>query len=464
MSMARNFFRFGWVGTAARWAVGKLPKTRRGKNSLLVVFIVVVAISTLVSLWLTSDAETQQFIVQVLEIAVLLVGGFALLVVWAKVCLWIKRKIAQCLRRTRRRATKKGKTQDVVARKKFWGQPSFWVWVVMAVSALILAPMTPALMPPYLMSLLSRIPQTKELLAFVFEILVIVVLVAWLKWCMSQIGNIEVPAQAVLARFGRPIDAVGPGLYFCFKPFERFKIFPTGQYFFNFLMKETEGLYTKESGDLKSQPLRVAATIYLRFPRVDRNYRFPTKNARGNVFWKKVSGRDLLMQHLYFRLPIKDLMATDTVDRLGAFFERGVMGGLRHVMSSKTSRQCKEEKPKIEDETANYLLTETGNPFFECGLPKECIDLEITQVKLPDETEKAYIEPELARKRAEAAVHEKKSIQLRVAAYIGAGVSPDMAGVLAAGSGRKEGEKPMTIAELRDFKILEAAVKWSARP
>jgi len=107
------------------------------------------------------------------------------------------------------------------------------------------------------------------------------------------------------------------------------------------------------------------------------------------------------------------------------------------------------------------MLCTGGNPFFECGLPKECVDLEITQVKLPDETEKAYIEPELAQKRAEAAVHEKESIQLIVAAYKDAGVSPDIAGILVAGI--VGGREKMTIADLRDFKILEAAGKWPAR-
>jgi len=447
------------VGMAAKWVWKKLPKTRRGIGWTLLVFVFLVALFVLVYILLTGDAEAQRFVMWGLWIAVLLLAGVALL----KVVILVKRRMDWRTKNARRRAAKKkNKAQIAAVRKKFWNQPSFWVWVIMAVLALILTPMAPGLTPPYLTALLSSVSQVKELLAFVFEILVIAALALWLKWCMSQVGNIEVPAQAVLTRFGRPIDAVGPGLYFCFKPFERIKIFPTGQYFFNFQI--TEGLYSKESGGFRSQPLKVAATIYLRFPRIDRNYLFPCKSVKGKVGWKKISGRDLLMQHLYLRLPIKDLRAIDTVDRLGVFFERGVMGGLRHVMSNKTSKECKEKKPSIEKEVADYLLTETGNPFFECGFPKECLDLEISQVKLPDETEKAYIKPELAQKDAEAAVHEKESIRLRVAAYKDAGVSSDVAGILVAGAGRKEGEKPMTIADLRDFKVLEAAVKWSARP
>ena len=445
------------VGMAAKWVWKKLPKTRRGIGWTLLVFVFLVALFVLVYILLTGDAEAQRFVMWGLWIAVLLLAGVALL----KVVILVKRRMDRRTKNARRRAAKKkNKAQIAVARKKFWNQPSFWVWLVLAVSALVLAPMAPILIPPDLMVLLPRASQVKELLAIALEIAIVVVLAVWLKRCLVQVGSVEVPAQAVLARFGRPIDAVGPGLYFCFKPFERFKIFPTGQYFFNFLI--TEGLYTKESGGLSSQPLKVAATIYLRFPRVDRNYRFPIRDAAGNIVWEGTSGHNLLMHHLYFRLPIRDLMATDTVDKLGVFFERGVMGGLRHVMSGKTSKQCKEEKPSIEAETANYLLTETGNPFFECGLPKECVDLEITQVKLPDETEKAYIEPELAQKRAEAAVHEKESIQLIVAAYKDAGVSPDIAGILVAGI--VGGREKMTIADLRDFKILEAAGKWPARP
>jgi len=101
MSKTGKFFSFGWVGTAVKWVIGKPPKTRRGKISLLAALIVVAAISTLVSLWLTSDPETRQLMMQALEIAALLVGGFALLVVLAKVCFWIKRKMARSPRATR---------------------------------------------------------------------------------------------------------------------------------------------------------------------------------------------------------------------------------------------------------------------------------------------------------------------------------------------------------------------------
>jgi len=393
-----------------------------------------------------------------------------------------------------------------VVEKKFWEQASFQVWAVMAILIVIIAPIVIVALIAKVMSLIFPlriswlaaevllflgflglwiwpkkylkqiflagivigvlIAVKKPMVVFpriswitaiswvVVEGLVFLGLGIWLKKCLIQIGTIEVPSQAVLTRFAKPIDAMGPGLYFCFFPFEKFKRFPTGQYCSNYEI--TEGLYSKEKGKLKKQPLQVDITVYFRFPKIDKLYSFPVREItdagqKGELVWKRVSGRDLLMK-LYSRLPIKDLTVPEAVDQLGRHFEKGIMGATRHVMAKKNSQECTEEKEIIEGEMKKYLLEEEGNPFFECGLPQECLDIELPKVKLPDETEKAYIKPELAMKDAEAAKHEQVAIKRKLTAYIEAGVSSDIAALSVAGV---QG-KGMSTEQIRDMVILHA--------
>lgn len=315
-------------------------------------------------------------------------------------------------------------------------------------------------------------------IALIGEALYFWLLWLWLKRILWQIGTIELPSQAVKARFGNPVDAVGPGLHFALWPFEKFKEFPTGQYVVSY--KSTRGLYSLEKGKLKSQPIKVEVSVYWRWPRVDRNYSFPMleaevraqirdelqkagqeptdelierelkkrrKGLRAGLAWGRKSGKELLMT-TFRRLPIKDLK-TASIKEFGLFFEKGVRGGLRYVISAKTSEECKEKQPEIEEAIKTYLLSEEGNPFFECGLPKECLDVELVELKLPDETEEAYIKPELARKEAEAAVSEKTATKRRIEGYIEEGVPETLAGLLVGGAGGKG----MTMEQLRDFGI-----------
>lgn len=395
-----------------------------------------------------------------------------------------------------------GKTEkkDVVE-KKFWEQKTFRWWVVIAVAIIITTPIVIVVSITKTMSLIFPLEiswLTIEVLLFLGPLvlwarskkylkqiflagIVIGILIAikkptvvlseilfwiaaealvclglgfWLKKCLRQIGTIEVPSQAVLARFGKPVNAVGPGLYFCFFPFEKFKEFPTGQYFANYSI--TKGLYSREEGKLSSQPLEVDITMYYRFPRVDRLYTFPVREIKedgkkGELTWERISGRELLLK-IYTRLPVKNLKEPEAIDQLGRHFEKGIIGAARDVMSRKTSKECKKEKPAIEEEIKDYLLKEEGNPVFECGFPQECLDIEIPKVKLPDETEQAYIKPEIEMKNAEAAKHERIAIGRKLMAYTKQGVSSDIAAFAVGGI---EG-KGMTTEQIRDLVILHA--------
>ena len=367
------------------------------------------------------------------------------------------------------------KEENEEGQRKFWKQWSFGLWLITAGVIIVVVPLIVKVV------LAKAMPEISGYGGVISAILLLVGLGFWLSKCFRQIGSVEVPSQAVLARFARPVDVVSTGLFFAFCPFEKFKEFPTGQSVMSYKIKE--GLYSKEDKEagLSSQPMKVEVSVYLRWPRVEKKYSFPmpdteakkeaqkilqeqgkdvteeaiegilenkglTKGLEPGLVWGEVKGGELLMTHTYYRLPIRDLM-TASIDELGEFFEGGVMSGVRHEMSIKTSKQCKEEQPEIEDKIKSYLLSEEGNPFFECGIPKQCLDIELVKVKITDEMEKAYMKPEKAKKDAEAAEHEKEATLQRIQAYIDKDVAPEVAGILA--SGGVEGEE-MTLSQLRD--------------
>lgn len=339
--------------------------------------------------------------------------------------------------------------------RSFLGQGSFLIWLIIAVLAAVIAPIVVAIVTSKIFGPWAVV---------VAEIIVLAVLIYWLRICLQQIGSAEVPSQAVLTRFARSIDAVRTGLHFRLHPVETFKEFPTGLWIM--LFRITKGLYSKEAGSLSSQPIVVTVGVYLRFPRVNRLYRFPLPKEeierrypglaldegglKEGLAWCLISGRELLVRHLYYRLPVPDPMKA-TVDDLGKFFEPGVLGALRQVLSTKTHLQQRVEKAEIEKEVKAYLVSEIGNPFYECGIPPECLDIEITMLELPDETAKAFMAPELAKKGAEAAVHEKSAITERLGAYIDKGVDKEVAALIVGGM---TGEG-MTFEQLRDLKILQ---------
>jgi len=299
--------------------------------------------------------------------------------------------------------------------------------------------------------------------------LAILISFLWLKKCFRRVGA-EIPSQGVITRFGKPIDAVPAGLCFIFWPFENIREFPTGEYSMRFRI--AEGLYSKEEEGLSSQPMEVEVNLYLRFPRIDREYTFLVweeevrPGEEGKIYRERkrveerVRGKELLMR-AYYRLPFDP--KTMKTEQLGKFVEGAVMGAVRHVMSAKNYIQCRQEQPEIAKKIKEYLLSEEGNPFFEIGIPKECLDIEIVKVKFLEEMERKFIEPEMRKKEAEAAEAEKKRIEtlaeaekkrieLVTKAYVEQGVSPEIAALLA---GEVTG-KGMSIEQLRDLAIVKS--------
>lgn len=359
------------------------------------------------------------------------------------------------------------KKTEMVRGYHWYYRRAFWVWMAMVAIILTTVPLVVARMISYLGAV----------------IVTLVIMVIWTKKNFRQVGTIEVPSQAVLTRFARAVDAVPSGLYFVLRPIEGIKEFPLGQYVFHYRI--SQGLYSRAKAELSSQPLEVEAAVYLRFPRVDKEYSFSMSLdkareslkkkkepgrilGRKGIAWGRVWGGELLKEHTYYRLPVRDLTKPEAIDTMGKFLEGGVIGGIRHIMSIKTSTECKEKKPEIEDEIKDYLLSEEGNPFFELGIPKECVTIELTKVKLPEETEKAYIAPEVARKTAEAAKSKGKgeadalrekakgeaaAIKKKMKVLIDQGAEETVAGIIAAGGIEGKG---MTIEQYRDLMIANS--------
>lgn len=349
-----------------------------------------------------------------------------------------------------------------IRRSKPWKSPSFWVWLAMALGIVLAGTLT-------------TLFRVGGLAAAGVLVITIVLGLIWFWKCWVQVGSERIPAQGVVTLFARPIDVVPMGRYFMFRPFEGVKEIPTGQYTMPF--DGPDGVYTKQSedGELESQPIRAKANLYTRFPRWDREYSYPMsrqeaerrgvelKPIESSYFeeykqrpiewgWGRISGKELLMNHTYPRLPIRDLRGEETVHKLAAFFEGGVLGAMRSIFQSSTSDEIKQDPPKIEDGIKTYLLIEEGNPGYECGLPKECLDVEVIMGKLPDDTEQAYKDVEIRAKEAQAAESEKEAIQRRLEAYREQGTPEEIAALIVGGGVEGAG---MTLEQLRDLKILD---------
>lgn len=327
---------------------------------------------------------------------------------------------------------------------------------------------TAVLLPTFLMILTKLVLGITRLTALGVGISVaFLIVIFWVRKWIKQVGTTELPTQAVITRFAEPIDAVGLGLVSIISPFESLKEFPTRQYMMNYCI--TEGLYSKadEEKGFRSLVMIVDLSVYFRFARVDRMYSFPMpiedvkkilgkderlslKGLSEGLAWGRVSGKELLIK-AYYRLPIKNPKEAK-LEEFGKFFEGAVEGGLRHVMGVKNHKECKEEKPIIEEEIKNYLLSGEGNPFFECGIPKECLDIELKGVKFSEGVEQSWQAPEIAMKRAMAAKSERKRIKEITKGYIGVGVSPNVAGLLTGGVVEGKG---MSFEQLRDLAIFQ---------
>jgi hypothetical protein len=319
----------------------------------------------------------------------------------------------------------------------------------------------------------------------------IVFLAIWFfRGCLKRVGSAARPAHGVIAFLGRPVDATGPGgLVFILGPFpEELWLLPTGQYEFDYRRKT--GIYSQEVKKeeritLASQPLDIEVAIYLRWPRPDHLYTWIVEKDRAKAYkkpsvipkvseglfpegheWRRVPGRELL-GHLFLRFP-RSLNLWDGADPergIGPFLEKTIIGALRQALAKKDHRQFREEKQQIESDMKYYLILEPGNPLREWGIPPECLDIELTVTGFREaeiETEKAFINPELAWRNAEAASHQRIQAAELVEGYISKGVPPEIAAILTAVRIREE--KELDLGVLRDLAILRYVSREGEEP
>jgi len=284
---------------------------------------------------------------------------------------------------------------------------------------------------------------------------VLLLLAFWINKCIVRPGMGDVPYWAVFLRFGRPVRAVLPGLYWKWWPIERVFLVYTGIYTMHF---EVIDAHSMEKDGFTTQPLKLYLTLYLRWPKPDEKYTLAGAEKEG----------DTLLCNAFFYLP-KTLrnQTRPHVDELGKFLEGDIVGGMRRIVAHKSHKEVREDMQALEDELKEYLLSEPGTPFFSLRLPGELIDVEITRVVFPEDTQQALRKPELSRKDAEALVEEAKgrknasedekvAIENLLQGYISKGVSPEWAAVMVGKT--KEGEK-LSLGELRDLAITLAMIK-----
>lgn len=262
-------------------------------------------------------------------------------------------------------------------------------------------------------------------------VIAIVVLILWAANCLRTIGTKERPAQGVVTRWkSKAKRVVGPGLLWIWYPIEDVRLFPTHQYQLDFTASK---IHSKEVGQYKTAVMDVDTVIYFRWPRWNGNYQI------GNGEKK---GRDLLMQTFY-TLPVDPGDAEEIKD----FFQPTVLDAVRRVMATKSHKECREGKKKIEGEIKEYLLSEPGNPFKECAIPPEVLDVSIITISFSDEMEKAFSAPEVGKREAAG---EKEHLQAPIKVLTKAGVPPTVAAMFA----QKGAAEGLSASELRDFVII----------
>jgi regulator of protease activity HflC (stomatin/prohibitin superfamily) len=228
--------------------------------------------------------------------------------------------------------------------------------------------------------------------------------VLWMKRAFRVIGagaGLE-PSWAVIGRFGRPIEAVRPGLYV--RPwwlFEQIIRFPTGQKMMAF---HTENAYTRQGDGYATQPAAVDFVVYTQWPDPKEVYHWPTGLTEGEDI-EEVSGEELL-KRAFFALPraLRNPDVPDFSDRLMRFIEGGAIGAVRMQIAKETHEKVREGNEEIEKHAKRYALLERGNPCRELGWPLENFDIEISRLQLPIGTEGALRAGEIARLEGEAKV------------------------------------------------------------
>lgn len=114
------------------------------------------------------------------------------------------------------------------------------------------------------------------------------------------------------------------------------------------------------------------------------------------------------------------------------FFGPTVADGARNILAVHNHQECREQKKEIEEEIKAYMLNEEGNPFREAAIPRERLDIAITELRFTEEMESAFSAPEIQRRIGEGrAVEEGLHLKGIMRAFKEEGIRAHVAALLA---------------------------------
>lgn len=211
-----------------------------------------------------------------------------------------------------------------------------------------------------------------------------------------QVGTTERPYNAVVTSFHRPVRVVGTG-WQRVRPYQGIRKFPTQQYQIPVEVK----VITKPDPDkgMSRRTLDVDAIVYFRWAKPGE---------------RDPSGNELLLKAFY-AVPVEDLTKPH-IEVLQTHLRGSVESAFRHVMGGRSYEECLEDRELVEKEVKDNLLSQSGDPFVELGIPRDGMDIRVAEIRIGDDLKEALSAGENAQRHADAEAIEGKGRGRRLAA------------------------------------------------
>ncbi|MCH8741355.1 SPFH domain-containing protein [Patescibacteria group bacterium] len=263
-----------------------------------------------------------------------------------------------------------------------------------------------------------------------FGALLLVLLAFWIRRCFRKVGSLESPARAVRVRWGKPRDVLEAGLHIIWWPVDDLVVYPTKQYLVDITCTK---VHSKKDEKHDTALMTVELSVYFAWPGL------------------KDEAYDLIES--FKRAPTPAGGFAEDTELYTAFFTPTIDDAVRNVMATHNHEDCRQEKEKIEREIKDYLLDEEGNPFKEASLPKDKVDVAITQISFTEAMEQAFSAEEIGVKTGAG---EKARRRANISALIEEGV-PSLFAAMFMEKGEEKGfssqELMFTALALRVFGI-----------
>lgn len=277
------------------------------------------------------------------------------------------------------------------------------------------------------------------------EAFIVALVLVWIRMGWRVVGSGPVRYVALLTRFGRPLRLIEVGPVLTIWPFEGLWRIPTGGFNWNYVVQA----HTKDR-------VWVELTLHIDFHwptpgNEEQRFHFKpdglekglTLENAGQVNtndWEEQSAFSLL-QRAYYRFPWEPMRA-DWED-LQRFFRGTAVGAIVSILGEMDRDEFIGHQERAEVAAKVMMLSEWGDPFLECGIPPEVLNIKVTRVDPILPGTKEVLEAELrARREGEAQVvrsqyaksatsDDAERIASIVRAYTDQGVDSTTAGILA---------------------------------